>query len=210
MRKLEFLNLLYMLELKNVAVSHNGKQLFEGLSFVARNDEVTAISGPSGCGKTTLLKVLLGLHPADEGYVSIDGELITALSAPTFRQMFAYMPQDISFAVDTVKELVELPFTLKTNCGQNFSKEKVMEQWRMLALDPSLYDKRTCEISGGERQRIMIANLGLLNKRIVLADEPTSALDQLSATLVGDYLKRLASQGAVVIVVSHRAITTTS
>lgn len=197
-----------MLELKNVAVSHNGKRLFEGLSFVAANGEVTAISGPSGCGKTTLLKAMLGLHPADEGYISIDGELVTALSAPTFRQNIAYLPQDLSFAVETVRELAGLPFTLKSNASCPFSKDKMLEQWRLLGLDASLYDKHTSEISGGERQRIMIANLGMLNKRIVIADEPTSALDRQSATLVADYMKMLARQGAVVVVVSHDDVIT--
>ncbi|MGM9698383.1 MAG: ATP-binding cassette domain-containing protein [Prevotella sp.] len=192
-----------MLELKNVAISHNGKQLVEDLSLVAADGKVTVVSGPSGCGKTTLLKAMLGLHPVDKGYISIDGELVTALSAPAFRQNMAYVPQDISFPIDTVKELVRLPFNLKANSGKPFTKERVMEQWHMLGLDASLYEKRVSEISGGERQRITLANLGLLDKGIVIVDEPTSALDQMAATFVGDYLQRLAKQGATVIVVTH-------
>ena len=78
-----------------------------------------------------------------------------------------------------------------------------MEQWHMLGLDASLYEKRVSELSGGERQRITLANLGLLDKGIVIVDEPTSALDHMAATLVGDYLQRLAKQGATVIVVTH-------
>ena len=62
-----------MLELKNVAVSHNGKRLFERLSFVAADGKVTVVSGKSGCGKTTLLRAIMGLHPLDEGFISIDG-----------------------------------------------------------------------------------------------------------------------------------------
>ena len=192
-----------MLELKNVAISHNGKQLVEDLSLVAADGKVTVVSGPSGCGKTTLLKAMLGLHHIDKGYISIDGELVTALSAPAFRLNMAYVPQDISFPVDTVKELVRLPFTLKANSGKPFTKERIMEQWHMLGLDASLYEKRVSELSGGERQRITLANLGLLDKGIVIVDEPTSALDHMAATLVDDYLQRLAKQGATVIVVTH-------
>ena len=192
-----------MLELKNVAISHNGNRLKEGLSFVAADGELTVISGPSGCGKTTLLRALMGLHPTDEGFISIDGELVTALSAPAFRKQMAYIPQDISFPVDTVAELARLPFTLVANSSAPFSKDRVLEQWRQLGLDSSLYDKRLSEVSGGERQRILIATLGMLNKRIVVADEPTSALDSSASALVAEYLQTLARKGATVIAVSH-------
>lgn len=192
-----------MLELKNVAVSHNGKRLFERLSFVAADGKVTVVSGKSGCGKTTLLRAIMGLHPLDEGFISIDGELITALSAPAFRQWMAYIPQDISFPVGTVEELTRLPFTLKANASMPYTQERVMEQWHQIGLDTSLFTKRVSEVSGGERQRIMLATLGMLEKRIVIVDEPTSALDNLATTLVGDYLNRLAQKGATVIAVSH-------
>ena len=192
-----------MLELKNVAVSHNGKRLFERLSFVAADGKVTVVSGKSGCGKTTLLRAIMGLHPLDEGFISIDGELITALSAPAFRQWMAYIPQDISFPVGTVEELTRLPFTLKANASMPYTQERVMEQWHQIGLDSSLFTKRVSEVSGGERQRIMLATLGMLEKRIVIVDEPTSALDHMASTLVNDYLQCLAKQGATVIVVSH-------
>ena len=192
-----------MLELKNVAVSHNGKRLFERLSFVAADGKVTVVSGKSGCGKTTLLRAIMGLHPLDEGFISIDGELITALSAPAFRQWMAYIPQDISFPVGTVEELTRLPFTLKANASLPYTRERVMEQWHQIGLDASLFTKRVSEVSGGERQRIMLATLGMLEKRIVIVDEPNSALDHMASTLVNDYLQCLAKQGATVIVVSH-------
>ena len=162
---------------------------------------VTAVIG--GGGKTTLLRAIMGLHPLDEGFISIDGELITALSAPAFRQWMAYIPQDISFPVGTVEELTRLPFTLKANASMPYTRERVMEQWHQLGLDASLFTKRVSEVSGGERQRIMLATLGMLEKRIVIVDEPTSALDHMASTLVNDYLQCLAKQGATVIVVSH-------
>ena len=192
-----------MLELKNVAFSHSGRLLQQGLSFVAERGKVTAVSGPSGCGKTTMLRAILGLHPVDKGFISIDGELVTALSAQAFRQLVAFVPQELSFPQDRVKDLVELPFRLKANSPLPFSRERVMDQWHRLGLDSSLYDKRLSDISGGERQRIMIANLGLLGKPLVLVDEPTSALDPQSASLVATFLQELALKGAAVLAVTH-------
>ena len=192
-----------MLELKNVAFSHSGRLLQQGLSFVAERGKVTAVSGPSGCGKTTMLRAILGFHPVDKGFISIDGELVTALSAQAFRQLVAFVPQELSFPQDRVKDLVELPFRLKANSPLPFSRERVMDQWHRLGLDSSLYDKRLSDISGGERQRIMIANLGLLGKPLVLVDEPTAALDPQSASLVATFLQELALKGAAVLAVTH-------
>ena len=186
-----------------MAFSHSGRLLQQGLSFVAERGKVTAVSGPSGCGKTTMLRAILGFHPVDKGFISIDGELVTALSAQAFRQLVAFVPQELSFPQDRVKDLVELPFRLKANSPLPFSRERVMDQWHRLGLDSSLYDKRLSDISGGERQRIMIANLGLLGKPLVLVDEPTSALDPQSASLVATFLQELALKGAAVLAVTH-------
>ena len=186
-----------MLELKNVTISHNGATLVDHLSFCAEKGEITTICGPSGCGKTTLIRAMMGFHPVDKGFITVNGELLTPLSAPAFRKFLAYGPQDLSLPVDTVAELASMPCTIA------ISRESITEQWKDLALDKSLYDKLANEISGGERQRVIIASLSLLNKPIVIVDEPTSALDQESSKLVANFLHRLAQKGSAVIVVTH-------
>ena len=81
-----------MLELHNVTI---GQQI-RGLSATVSEGNVLSIMGSQGKGKTTLLRVLLGFLPVDEGHVSIDGELLTPLSAPWFRKQMAYVPQHLS------------------------------------------------------------------------------------------------------------------
>ncbi len=83
-----------MLELKDATLTIGGRQLFGNLSFMAQDGHITCVTGPAGSGKTLLLQALLGLLALDEGLVSIDGELLTPLSAPTFRRMMAYVPQN--------------------------------------------------------------------------------------------------------------------
>jgi len=85
-----------MLELKDGTLRVDGRELFRRLSFMALDGQLTCITGPSGSGKTMLVRALLGLQPLDEGLVSIDGELLTPLSAPTFRQLMAYVPQRLT------------------------------------------------------------------------------------------------------------------
>ena len=177
--------------------------LLGGLSFSADDGEVVCITGESGCGKTSLLRAILGFIPLHEGHISIDGELLTPAAAGEFRKYMAYVPQDLAMPMETVGEMVKMPFALKANISTPFSKARLMEEWQKLDLAPELYDKKVSELSGGQRQRIFISTLGLLQKSIVLADEPTSALDAHTTALVLNYLKVLAAKGATVITVSH-------
>lgn len=192
-----------MLEIKNVKIKFGDKTLLGGLSLSAEDGQVVCISGDSGCGKTSLLRAILGFLPLEEGHVSIDGELLTPAAAGEFRKFMAYVPQDLTMPMETVEEMVKMPFALKANISTPFSKKRLMEEWQKLDLDSELYDKKVSELSGGQRQRIIISTLGLLHKPIVLADEPTSALDAHTTALVLNYLKALASKGATVITVSH-------
>ena len=192
-----------MLEIKNVKIKFGDKTLLGGLSLSAEDGQVVCISGDSGCGKTSLLRSILGFLPLEEGHVSIDGELLTPAAAGEFRKFMDYVPQDLAMPMETVEEMVKMPFALKANISTPFSKKRLMEEWQKLDLDSELYDKKVSELSGGQRQRIIISTLGLLQKPIVLADEPTSALDAHTTALVLNYLKALASKGATVITVSH-------
>ena len=80
-----------MLELHNVTI---GQQI-RGLSATVSEGNVLSIMGSQGKGKTALLRALMGFLPIDEGHISIDGELLTPLSAPWFRKQMAYVPQHL-------------------------------------------------------------------------------------------------------------------
>ena len=80
-----------VLELHNVTI---GQQI-RGLSATVDEGKVLSITGPKGSGKTTLLRAVLGFLPVDEGHISIDGELVTPMSAPWFRKQMAYVPQHL-------------------------------------------------------------------------------------------------------------------
>ena len=84
-----------MLEVKDATITAWGKTLVKGLSFIVRDGQLTCITGAEHSGKTTLLRTLMGFLPVDEGFVSIDGELLTVLSASAFRSMMVYLPQEM-------------------------------------------------------------------------------------------------------------------
>ena len=99
-----------ILELHNISIGASVR----GVSATVGTGSVLAISGEQGTGKTTLLRALLGFIATDEGHISIDGELLTPLSAPYFRRQMAYVPQgltvpegyDVEHGVHTGKQLI--------------------------------------------------------------------------------------------------------
>lgn len=192
-----------MLEIKNVTIKLEGKQIFQNLSFSVDKGQIVCVTGDSGAGKTTLLRAILGFVPLDDGTISIDGEMVTAASAETFRRIMSYVPQELSLPSEWVSEMVQMPFGIRANRSVKFSRARLIEEWKKLDLEESLYDSQVSKVSGGQRQRIMLAVSGMLNKPILLVDEPTSALDGTASSHVMDYFRNLAAGGTMIIAVTH-------
>ena len=84
-----------MLEFKDATIKVGEEVLASNISLIARDGQLTCVTGPEGSGKTVLLRTLMGFLPVSEGFVSVDGELLTVYSAHAFRKMMVYLPQKI-------------------------------------------------------------------------------------------------------------------
>ena len=168
-----------------------------------RKGETACIAGESGRGKTSLLNAIMGFVPLREGTITVDDLELNKSTIDIIRRQIAWIPQELALPVEWVKEMVRLPFELKANKNNPFSKNMLFDCFAELGLDEELYNKRVGEVSGGQRQRIMIAVAALLKKPLIIVDEPTSALDSESADKVLAFLCRQAEQGAAVLAVSH-------
>ena len=192
-----------IISLTDVSLTLSSRILFRGLSFTLCGGDMLGVCGISGCGKTSLLRLILGFVEKDCGEVEICGESLTAESVRRCRSSVAYLPQDLFFSQETVRDAVQMAFKLKVNDAVKFSKEKLMKEWESLSLKEELYDMPLQNISGGQRQRVMLASCALLEKRLWILDEPTSALDDDTVAQVIDFIYRARQRQVAVIVVSH-------
>ena len=192
-------NISIMLEVKDLSASKDGQTLFRGVSFTVADGEVAAVSGDQGGSLTLLLHAIMGLYPLDEGHVSIDGEQLTPLSAGEFRKLMAYIPTETPQTGGTVEALLQLPFGLEANRAKPFSRQSLLEEWRLLGLDDGVLRQRVADISVQERQLAMLSLAGVLAKPIVLVDSLAALARTNGEALAADYLLRLAQRGSSVV-----------
>lgn len=189
-----------ILELKGITVSYDNRPVISNFSMQLKRGELVAIVGASGSGKSSLIRAILGFVPIASGEMFVNG---VSMRTSEIRKHTAYLPQDLSFPCEWVSEVLDMPFSFKNNREKKVTVESWRDSFGKLGLDNDIMDKRLNEISGGQRQRMMVALCSLLDKELVILDEPTSALDAASVDLVIRYIKDMALRGKTVISVTH-------
>ncbi|WP_294778040.1 amino acid ABC transporter ATP-binding protein [uncultured Eubacterium sp.] len=201
-----------LLEVKGIKKSFGRTKVLKGIDFDLQKGEVLSIIGSSGSGKTTLLRCINFLEFADEGTISVNGEIIydgvkdkkikdRELKAK--RMHFGLVFQDFNLfpQYSVLKNLTLAPSLL--NLG---SKEELENQAKNIIARVGLSDKidfYPCQLSGGQKQRVAIARALMLNPDILCFDEPTSALDPELTGEVLNVIKNLKDEGSTMIVVTH-------
>lgn len=188
-----------ILEAENLCLAYKDEILFKRLYMGVASGEIIAVTGASGCGKSSLLQAVMGFVTPKEGFIKVDGEVVSKENITTIREKISYLPQDLTFPCEWVKEIAKQPFIAASN-KEKWNEMQLLEYFDSLELDRNIYNKRLSEISGGQRQKVMIAVTALLEKKIILLDEPTSALDCNSSKTVYKMLKKLKNNPAVVTV----------
>ena len=180
-----------MLELHNVTI----EPLIHSLSLTVGDGQLVCLTGSQGCGKTTLLRAVLGFIPIDSGHISIDGELLTPLSAPYFRRQIAYVPQQLTTIedYDSIADLSEMLFGLKVNKGGTSYKVPVD-------------GRRWAELSADERYLLLLQNAMQLDKHLLIVDEPGLPISAEAMETVDRLLQEAANRGATVFAVNSRIL----
>lgn len=169
-----------MLDIQEAFAGYGEKSVLNGISITVREGEFVALIGANGAGKSTLLKCISGLLPLKGGKITICGKDTRELKPKERARMVAVVPQSYSVEYDfTVEDVVAMGRYPYQGIGRKESREDVIAvRQAMKATNTLEFRKRLYnELSGGEKQRVILARALAQQPRIILLDEPTSALD---------------------------------
>ena len=196
----------YDIEFKDVYFGYDNYSVINGVSFIAKQGEITALIGSSGSGKTTLTKLAARFWDIDRGKILIGGKDISKVDPEILLKNFSIVFQDVILFNSSIKDNIKIG-----------KKDATDEEIAMAARIARCYDfidkmpegmdtiigENGQRLSGGERQRISIARAILKNAPIILLDEATASLDVENESLIQEALSELIKDKTV-IVIAHR------
>ena len=196
----------YDIEFKDVYFGYDDYSVINGVSFTAKQGEITALIGSSGSGKTTLTKLAARFWDIDRGKILIGGEDISKVDPETLLKNFSIVFQDVTLFNSSIKDNIKIGKKDATD-EEIMRAAKIAKCYEFINKMPEGIDTIIGEngqrLSGGERQRISIARAILKDAPIILLDEATASLDVENESLIQEALSELIKEKTV-IVIAHR------
>lgn len=194
------------LALQDVSLQFDGKtQLFQQVNLSVEPGAFVVIRGPSGSGKSSLLRLLNRLQEPTSGEILVDEKPLAAHDVVHLRRKMGYVQQTPVVIEGSVRDNLHLPFAFKVAGGASPPTDetlrKMLDAYLLQDVDLS---ETARELSVGQKQRIALIRVLLVEPEILLCDEPTSALDPESKTIVERELERINRENGVsVVLVTH-------
>ncbi|MBN9142145.1 MAG: sugar ABC transporter ATP-binding protein [Micrococcales bacterium] len=195
-----------VLSMRGISKSFGKVQALDDIHLDIFAGEVVAIVGDNGAGKSTLVKILAGVHPADEGEIEFEGQAVQIPDPSTSRALgIATVFQDLALCdnLDVVANL----FLGREIAGVALDEEEMeKDAWELLRqLSARIPSVRVpiAALSGGQRQTVAIARSLIGDPRVVILDEPTAALGVAQTAEVLNLIERLRERGHGVVLISH-------
>ncbi|CAN5116583.1 ABC transporter ATP-binding protein [soil metagenome] len=202
-----------LLSVKNLSVSFGSLDAVRDVSLDIPAGACVAIVGESGSGKSVTARSILGLAGGSStvsGSISLDGESLTDASPRRLRSLrgrdIGFVSQGALVALDPLRTVGrEIADTLRihSDLTPRQRQARVIELLESVGMDASRATQRPDELSGGLRQRAIIASAIALNPRLLIADEPTTALDSTVTAGILDLLEKLRDDGMAMLLISH-------
>ena len=195
-----------MLEVKSLSFGFPGRIVGRDVSFSLARGEVMCVLGPNGGGKTTLFRTLLGLLPAHAGSVELEGQPLHDLSRAAIARVVGYVPQGhAAYFAFSVAEFVLMGrtahFGVLSHPGRK-DREIVLQALEALGI-AALAARPITEISGGERQLVLLARALAQEPKLLVLDEPTAGLDFGNQLRVLQKILALAASGITILFSTH-------
>src|SRR5664279_1366882 len=197
-----------LVEIDHVVFGYEGgRTILSDVSFSFGRGKVTAILGGSGCGKTTLLRLIGGVHQADQGEVRFDGQVVDARNAEqlfALRRRLGMLFQFGALFTDlSVFENVAFPLREHSDLDETMIRDIVLMKLNAVGLRGAA-KLRISEISGGMARRVALARAIALDPELLLYDEPFAGLDPISMGVAANLIRTLNdTTGATSLIVSH-------
>ena len=202
------------IKIKNLYFSYlvktpNEVKALDDVSFEIKDNSITALIGHTGSGKSTLIQLLNALMIPTSGEIEVDDFLITSNKRKNKRikELRKHIASIFQFPeYQLFEETVEkdVAFGLKNYGVKEVEAiKKAHEVLSLVGIDESFYKRSPFELSGGEKRRVAIAGILILNPDILIMDEPTAGLDPEGTKIVLDLISSLHEQGKTIILVTH-------
>jgi iron complex transport system ATP-binding protein len=192
--------------IENASFSYADQTVFSNVNLDILPGEVLCLLGPNGCGKTTLLRCINGALKLEKGSIRLGDRDIKAMTSTAVARQIGFVFQEHSapfpYTVIDVVTMGRAPH-LKLFAAPGATDVKIADDALETVGMSHLRDKPYTQISGGERQLVLIARTIAQQPDIILLDEPTSHLDLKNQTLILRMINRLARQGLSVMMSSH-------
>jgi len=193
-----------MLVAKGLRKRYRSREVVRDFGLTLDAGEVVGLLGPNGAGKTTCFYMIVGLVPADDGEIVLDGRDITAEPMYTRARLgVGYLPQEPSVfrkltVADNIRLVLELREDLDARNRQR-ELEKLLDELQI----GHVADQIGASLSGGERRRVEIARALAANPRLMLLDEPFAGVDPISVGEIQRIVEHLKHRGIGVLITDH-------
>ena len=165
--------------------------------------QLSVLLGPSGGGKTTVLRLLNRLDSPDSGQIVRRGKPLDSYPVRQLRRKVAFMPQQPKVFKGSLKENLLLPLTFCQSLVPEPTQSAFNELLEKVGLEVGLIDRPATELSGGEKQRLALARLLLIQPEVLLLDEPANGLDPPAREQLNRLLRQQVASGVTVVLSSH-------
>ncbi len=197
-------------EFQNVSFGYKAEEpIIKGLNIKLKAGEKVAIVGPTGAGKTTIVKLLMGFYPVNEGSILIDGYNVNDLSDEAKREIFGMVLQDTWLFTGTIMENIRYG-NLRATDEEVIKAAKAASVHNFIKTLPSGYNMELNEesdnVSSGQKQLLTIARAILADPKILILDEATSNVDTRTEVLIQKTMEEL-MKGRTTFVIAHRLST---
>lgn len=190
-----------MIEVNNLHKSFKTVKALDGLSFQAKDGEITGILGPNGAGKTTCLRTLYGLLKADQGEAKIDGIAVTKNPLAARAKLGIFPDKFGLYERLTAYEQIDYFASIHGMSGKS-KKQAIAQILKDLDME-ELAHRKTAGFSQGQRMKVTLAQALVHQPQNFVLDEPTRGLDVMSTRVLRDYLSKFKEKGHCILFSSH-------